>query len=242
MSSPWASPGPRYRDHLDIVQYLLDNYRALAISAGQDPQTDVMCISYARDLRRGARTLLSRLFTADNIFFANMPQSMLWVGGPPSSLLRTISSYINQSTAQSFCAPPCVPCLMALLSAPEIQADALDECLHSDPSNRCRGCWNQSRVCYRLNSSISNSVMVTLTTAFRSELRNSLPALSSHDARRALILAMYSEHRRASWAEYLRYSPGTGAEPVPQPGSDVEKLVSEQECREPRLVEEVSDH
>lgn len=249
MSSPWAPSGTRYFDDLDKIQGLYAIARAEAISAGRDPQTDRMCLHRARELRRATRSLLSNLFTADNIFFADAPHSVRWVGGPASNLLQSINSLADPNCARTFPYLPCLSCLAALLSASRIPPNALDEC-RTNGVHGCLRCSRYRRTCHRLTQSVSTSTMAILTTAFRSELGGShiaLPMLfrseigTSDQARRLLIFAMYSEHRRASWAEYLRSSPGTGAEPVPRPGSDVDALILEQERREPRLVEEISD-
>lgn len=251
MSTPWAPSGARYFDDLDMYQCLYADARAKAISAGRDPQTDEKCVPYALKLHRAKRSLLSHVFTMDNIFFANLPHTARWVGGPSRNLLQSINSLADPSRARTFPHPPCLSCMAALLSASQIPPSALDECRGPKEVYRCPRC---SRRCYatcrRISESASASTMAILTTAFRSELGGShiaLPMLfrsevgTSDQARRLLILAMYSEHRRACWAEYLRSSPGTGAEPVPRPGSDVDALILEQERREPRLVAEIND-
>lgn len=250
MSSPWADSGTRYLDTLDTLRLLHASACAEATSAGRNPQTDHTYICRARELRRAARSLLSNIFTADNIFFADVPASVRWVGGLSNNLLQSINNLVDPSCARSFHYLPCLSCLAALFSASGIPSNALDECQRADITHRCARCSRYCRTCRRLTGSVSASTMATLTTAFRSELGSSYGALpvlfrselrTSDQARRLLILAMYSEHRRASWAEYLRCFPGTGAEPVPQPGSDIEALILEQERREPRLVEEIND-
>ena len=249
MSSPWAASGTRYRDDLDTLQLLLAGALAEARSAGREPHTDPLCLQRGRELRRATRALLARIFTADGIFFADVPSATRWVGGPSRNVLQSIRALADPCCAATFEYLPCLPCLVTLFSAPRIAPHALDDCRRTDHVHNCPACSRESRICQRLARSVSTEVIDTLTMAFRSELGGSHVALpmpfrsevgTSDQARRLLILAMYSEHRRASWAEYLRYRPGTGAEPVPQPGSDIKMLIAEQESREPQRVEEIS--
>ncbi|KAJ5538934.1 hypothetical protein N7494_001468 [Penicillium frequentans] len=252
MSSPWATTGTQHVGFLDEARLQYDVAHAAAISAGQDPETDGLCFQCARSLRSTARRLLFDIFTADNIFFAGIPHLSRWVGGPSNDLLRSIESLAHPSSARSFAYLPCLRCLQDLFHMSNIRATALDECRQADyHPHGCPRCdRHRFQTCHRLTGSVSPPTMAILTTAFRSKLGGSDAALpmplhselrTSDQARRRLILAMYSEHRRAAWAEYLRFSPGTGGEPEPRPGSDVDALILEQQHREPRLVEEIDD-
>lgn len=251
MSAPWNTDGTRSYSDLDNLQIDYANARAAAIRAERDPQIDQWCVSLTEDLRLAARSLLTNIFTGDNIFFADVRTPAYWVGGPSETLMETISGLADPSCARDFPELPCFSCLAALFRTPRIPSHALDQCRRTNhSSHHCARCERKGyTLCRRLTSSVSTSIMATLTTAFRSGLGRNylLPAVfqtqrhTSDDARRLLIFVMYLEHRRVAWAEYCRYSFGAYTVLVPSPGSDVHALLLEQESQNRRVEIEMAN-